>query len=158
MSESETEAQLPGMWNARFRPSISAEDAAVPRFLSRRDVMARRNSPKDSGVWGYQRISYGAMEATYSRTNLFFLPVGQQTPVHNSLIEHIITGLAGEVEWTIEGQSFVLGYLDQLFVPAQVLYTCRNIGMETAIALSILSPDKDGWPDDDGQVVYQKLP
>lgn len=157
MAEIDVEPQIPGMWNAKFRPSITQEEASVPRYLSRRDITSRKNVPKDAGQWGYQRISYGAMEATYSRSNLFLLPVGQQTPVHNSLVEHIITALAGEVEWTVGDQTFQMGYLDQLFLPANMLYTCRNTGLETAIALSILSPDINGWPDDNGKVVYEKL-
>jgi quercetin dioxygenase-like cupin family protein len=157
MSDPVFEPQVPGMFNAMFRPSISPEETKVPRFLSWREITKRKNKPKDHGTWGYQRISYGAMEATNSRTNIFFLPAGQQTPIHSSLIEHIITGLAGQVEWTVNGEEFVMGYLDQLFMPANAIYTCRNIGFDTASVLSVLSPDANGWPSDDAKVVFEKL-
>lgn len=102
---------------------------------------------KDFGtIRGIHRDSNGQiMTASNCKVVLAVVPFGQGTPRHSSSGEHIILGVQGEVEWDIDGQTFIVGAGDMLFFPQNAIYKYRNIGQGEAYHYAIVGR-YDEWP------------
>ncbi len=133
---------------ARYRgPILSAQDAAVPRFRGRADLLSDPHvTAPGADTVGHQRLGWLGLDSANCRTHLCFDPVGQSSPPHDAPCEHIVTGLRGEFEFRVGGSTYPLRPFDQLFIPADVLYSYANIGPAEAMFFVVMSPTMQGWP------------
>jgi quercetin dioxygenase-like cupin family protein len=138
-----------------YAPELTAGEVCSVRYRSHAEMLAMPNDALPGAQSrGSQRTSYAGIDASYCRTAIVHVPAGQTTPAHNSLVEHVIVGLEGRSEWLFDGQMFVVGRYDQLFIPARVFYRYRSVGGDSALFLAIINPAPDGWPCGDESPTY----
>lgn len=73
------------------------------------------------------------------------MPIGQRSPLHTTDSEHLLLGLTGQLTWRVEGQDYVTGKMDLLFVGAGHEYEYWNSGWETATFVDVIGR-VDEWP------------
>lgn len=118
-------------------------------ILRRAEMRPNWTSPR-SAEEGWRRAALrGAGGRVISGTNfkatIMVIPVGQASPPHTWSGEHIVFGIRGVVEFTIEGESTELHPEDILFFPANAVYEYRTVGAQDASFLSIVGR-VDEWP------------
>jgi quercetin dioxygenase-like cupin family protein len=130
------------------RGSIPLNDSDRSRLrVLRRDAFTSEplaNLPK-AREGGYQRVMYEGLRASNAHASILLLPPGQASPAHSSYAEHIVTMLAGSVTFRTKDETVRLGYLDQLFIPAEVAYEYWNSGLENASFLNMVLRAGE-WP------------
>ena len=83
-------------------------------------------------------------QGRYSLVDMVLSPTFDSAPGH-SHHEHseVFYMISGEMEWTVEGESHVLGPGDVVYIPPCAHHIARTVGGETARALLIWEPA--GW-------------
>lgn len=127
------------------------EDSRKPTALLRRgDMHPNFGFLPLSDQDGWRRSSLrGANETVITGTNvkaaITVIPSGQASPPHTWSGEHIMCGLAGIVEFVIDGDVFLLEPQDILFFAEDTIYSYRNVGEEDAAFLSVVGRVAE-WP------------
>ena len=89
---------------------------------------------------GTIRTAFHGLQATCFRSTLIAMPDSQCSPDRISEIEHVIVVLSGAFEFTVDGDSFRLDVLDQIYVPIGVHWSYRNVAASESRFLSIVGP------------------
>lgn len=105
---------------------------------------------RDSDKPGTQRAICTAMQGSGCQAAILIVPEGQGSSPHAYTAEHILYQLEGTTEMTIGEQSWRIEPGDLFFLPANVEYFYRNVGVGTVRQLSVTARIDD-WP---GRVVY----
>jgi quercetin dioxygenase-like cupin family protein len=122
----------------------SGSPAGMPKLLKRHEMRPHWDLPNARTV-GYMRALHDGIEATNCEVNLVELHLGQGSPKHSHGGEVIIFLLEGEVEFEHGDDSWHLEPYDMLFIPANLPYEYRNMGLKDALFLSIVGR-YDEWP------------
>jgi quercetin dioxygenase-like cupin family protein len=125
---------------------LTPADAGRPRSIALEEILRQpRQSLPQADVGGYVRIAYTGLRGSNCQAGLVYLPVGQGSPPHSAGVEHIITVLEGVVEFDVAGQQFRVERLGQIFLPADITYHYRNVGMVDAWFHNVIARYRD-WP------------
>ena len=108
-----------------------------PYLLKRSEMRVEWGKLPKSEIFGFHRGGYTAVTGTYGTARLVALPFGQGSPVHRSTGEHFHYQIRSSVEFTIEGNTYVIEPNDLFFLPANVDYKYSNVGDDDAIFLSV---------------------
>jgi mannose-6-phosphate isomerase-like protein (cupin superfamily) len=156
--DSQPEGRPPITRNGSYAPVLTDEDISSVRIATRRDWLRQANVRLPGyDTFGYQRISFLGLDASFARSSVLYIPPGQRTPVHDSRVQHLVYAIEGETEWLVAGERHVLEPLGILFLPADVMYEVRNQGAERALLLSIIAPGPLGWPDEGDGPNYHEV-
>lgn len=89
-------------------------------------------------VMGFHRARLTTLEGTNIRAGIVWLPIGQESPPHDSGSEHIFFLLEGALEFVIEERNYQMQPHDMFYVPAGTTYLYRNVGQVDVRFLNIL--------------------
>ncbi|MHB1444973.1 MAG: cupin domain-containing protein [Acidimicrobiales bacterium] len=87
---------------------------------------------------GYMRTVCRGIRGAGASLGVGIMPVGQRSPLHTTNSEHLLLGLAGELTWCVEGESFVMREMDLLFIGAGHEYDYWNSSFETARFVDVI--------------------
>ncbi len=122
-------------------------DPHLPRMRSRAELLADPLiTAPGSDILGHQRLSFLGLDSAHCRTSMGWVGVGQASPPHDAPIEHVLTCLEGTLEFGVGDVTYRLEPLDQLFIPAEVLYRYTNVGAIPVVFYVVMSPTSVGWP------------
>ena len=141
--------------SAAKRGSVSEDERNSVRVLRKRELLGQPvpNLPGQE-TYGFQRLLFHGLSATNFRASLVVMPIGQVTPVHDAVLEHVITIIHGVIEFSLDGETFALDPLDQIYLPRKRFYEYRNVALSESYFLNIVGPGPDGWPGEDEKPEY----
>lgn len=139
---------------------LSSDDAVRPRVLAKAELLARPRYPRyklpGAEMGGYGRVAYTGLRASNAQMGMLFCPIGQGSPPHTAGTEHLIMVLEGEMIFTIGGREHRVSAWDQIFLPADQLYTYRNGGSVGAWMCNVTARHQE-WPGNRGQYEAEEV-
>jgi len=94
---------------------------------------------------GFMRTVCRGFIGAGASLGLGILPVGQRSPLHTPNAEHLLLGLEGQITWRIEGEDYVMGPMDLLFIGADREYEYWNSSFVEARFVDVIGR-VDAWP------------
>ena len=119
--------------------SIARGDPVYQRWQDYRRAFSWHGSGNNA-----RRLEYPAVEAALVRSHLIVVPAAQACPERRDDGDVVYLAAAGEVEFTVGANRFLLKPLDIITVPAGTTYGYANLGLANAILCGVFAKPAQG--------------